>query len=224
MAAGNMAKIFWRAVAATVSVTLGCGCASRVSSRDAAVDAAPANDGTTNGGPPLDEDGDTTLDAASASVDSELAADGGDGGEAAADASGCTPDPGICPALGVVNCTGWDCAAAWLPTLAGQPCKASGEPSMVAGDTAYACGPDWVAGYIGDPAGNGCVQFAGTRCGEYGSPSLDDAGQFESEYVCPLDGGPPAESACIQTTNDPNDTGWCCNTSSTCDGGPACQP
>lgn len=152
---------------------------------------------------------DSGATADSASSDSE--ADATEAGEP----PGCVPDPSVCPKLGAADCTGWDCDAG-LAQLGNEQCVRAGEMSMLPGDTAFACGPYVISGYIGDPAGNGCIGFGGNWCGqEFGSPPGNDAG-VHAEYVCPLDGGPPALSACIDIGNDTNDTSWCCNTQPTC--------
>jgi hypothetical protein len=130
---------------------------------------------------------------------------------AAARPQGCTPDPTVCPRLGVSDCTGWDCGDAGLTQFGGDVCARAGEGSEVPGDTAYACGPNWIGGSIGDPAGNGCVQFAGNWCDNFGSPRIGDAGILTYEYACPSEGGPPAKSACADVG-----PGWCCDTQPSC--------
>jgi hypothetical protein len=161
------------------------------------------------------------LPADSSLTESSTAQEGGEAGPPL----GCTSDPDVCPLEGVSDCTGWDCGDGGLTQLAGEQCVRAGEPSLVPNKTAYVCGPD-VAGYIGDPAGNGCIRFGGNWCGEYGSPFIDDAGTREYEYACPLDGGPPVQSACIEIIPDQTYTGWCCNTRPTCSpwgGSPRCD-
>ena len=207
---------------------------------------APATDATIDGrgdavstqdavGPDVDAntkdapDVDVGDEVADASPDSVPLADGSQEAMSAdSEPHGCTPDPGVCPLLGVDACAGWDCDAG-LTLVGSDPCARAGEQSVVPGETAYACGPYWVGGYIGDPAGAGCVRFTSNWCGIYGSPALaSDAGlppqQFA--YACPPDAGPPYQPNCIQIISQSSSAGWCCNTSPKCSpwgGSPRCD-
>jgi hypothetical protein len=172
------------------------------------VDALVARDADKGGRPDARPKEDTGADDAHV----DAAADTGTGvRDGAADGPvGCTPDPTVCPRLGVSDCTGWDCDGG-LTQFGGDVCARAGEGSAVPGDTAYACGPNWIGGNIGDPAGNGCVQFAGNWCDNFGSPRIGEAGILTYEYACPSDGGPPAKSACVDVG-----PGWCCDTHPSC--------
>lgn len=186
---------------------------------EASTDDSPARE---SGGDAVDSDA-VEGDAPDGGVPSDGAPDADGGG---AQPPGCTADPSVCPQLDVMGCTGWDCGDGGLSEFNGQQCVRTGQ-SEIPGETAYACG-DVVDGYLGDPAGNGCVQFPGNWCVNFGSPRVGDAGLLTYEYACPADGGPPIENACFEWSPSlgvDNPTGWCCNTHPTCSpwgGSPQC--
>jgi hypothetical protein len=171
--------------------------------------------GSSDAGPLLDT-GSPFLDAFTEGAPMDAALDaqqewvGMDGGAPVA----CKADPSPCVRLRITDCVGWDCNGP-LASFDGQECRAAG--GTMTGQTINVCGPYWVSSYIGDPAGNGCVQFAGNWCTEsYGSPTFPDGGDFGYDYACPPDGGPPKQSGCVEIGGDSIVSEWCCHTRPTC--------
>lgn len=136
------------------------------------------------GGGPFELTGAGDPSASSSGAAADDAGHAGDAGAAVVPAPGCMPDNTLCTESGSSDCLGWRCPkgspAPMVPT--GWGCSESG------GGALYACSPDAVDRYVGDPAGNACVRFPGGWCvhassGGYSVPPVGSPTSYI--YVCP---------------------------------------